>query len=96
MDVGELGHALRIVVRVLTGGERAHPRTRETSGLVASTREHIARAVAQLDRILVVGANGYDDESRSRAGVATCLRWNCGSGCAPAVCAEIVAAARRR
>src|SRR4030081_3046561 len=61
MDANELRHALRIVARILAAGERTHPPDAANHWLKISTREHVARAMKHIDKLLL-GANTGDDD----------------------------------
>jgi hypothetical protein len=61
MHTGELRAPLRIVARILAAGERAHPPDAANHWLKISTREHVARAMEHIDKLLV-GANGCEDD----------------------------------
>jgi hypothetical protein len=61
MDAGDLRNALRIVARILAAGERTHPPDATNHWLKISTREHVARAMEHIDKLLL-GANACEDD----------------------------------
>lgn len=67
MDARELTNGLRLIAQILRVGERTHPSDGTTHWLKLSCKEHAARAIFHLERLILQVHTGAGEDDLANA-----------------------------